>query len=220
MSILCDAIKGRVRAYRVGSAHDIFPPIPGLTRCAIPTNNMTLMQGSVLPGLWTRETDWQHNDVLYDWAAMGVKLFAGGDARYRIAGMYLEYANAVAPVPVPSVTRAGGIAYYNSLGGTPDNDYLRVPLTAFTVDSSDAELFPQGNRMTFFAMTQGVVGVHGKPFSDVANSTVIGGALVAIPDVGDRTKDLVFARFYLPVDAQQAKLATSQIGLEWQEELQ
>ena len=69
-------------------------------------------------------------------------------------------------VSPPAFDRSGGIDYYNALSSSPDTDYLRLPLVATNLDSSNQVLFPDVNRMTFFAMSQGVVGANGKPFSD------------------------------------------------------
>jgi hypothetical protein len=172
---------------------------------------------------WMPVTNWFHNLVLFGWAGIAGKLLTQGSTNYRIGGMYLEYENVADPgdpVTVPAFDRSGGLSYYEGLVSAPTRDYLRVPLSAGTLDSSDAVKFPDGNRMTFFAMSQGVVGVHGKSFSDSVNSKVFGGGLVAIVDEADRSKDIVFSRFYLPVGEQQVKLTTSQIGLEWEIELQ
>jgi hypothetical protein len=134
--------------------------------------------------------------------------------------MYLEFENVASPgdpVTVPDYDRetSSGVAYYNGLSSSLNRDYLRVPLIATSTGTSDAAEYPNGNRATFFAQTTGLTGVHGKSFSEAANSVIFGGALVALVDENDPTKDLVLSRFYLPVPNQQPKLATSQIGFEW-----
>lgn len=168
-------------------------------------------------------TDWGNNDVLFDWGAIVGKLLVEGSINYRIGGMYLEYENVADPgdpVSVPSFSRSGGLSYYQGLSVSAVRDYLRVPLTASTLTSSDPVVFPQGNLGTWFAQSQGVTGTHGKAFNDAVNSKVFGGALVAFVDDADADQDIVLSRFYFSVAAQQVKLPTSQIGLEWDLELQ
>jgi hypothetical protein len=152
-------------------------------------------------------------------------LLTEGRPEYRISALYLEFENVDAPddtVVTPAFGRdaAEGVDYYDGLASSPNRDYLRVPIVAARRDITDAVKFPKTNAPTFFAMTSGTEGVHGKTFSDSVNSTVYGGALVAMVNEGDPTQDLVFSRFYLPTNAQQAKTPTSQVGLEWALELQ
>jgi hypothetical protein len=171
-----------------------------------------------LDGSWTPLTSFVHNDVLFDWATIVGNLLSKQGVNYAIGGMYIEFQNVASPgdhVPVPNVNRADGVAYYNDLATSPDTDYLRVPVIASTLASTDPMNFPGGNEVTFFAQTSGLVGVHGKPFSDVDNSVVYGGALVSFVNEADPTQDLVFSRFYFDIPSQQPKLSTSQIGLEW-----
>jgi hypothetical protein len=174
-------------------------------------------------GVWTPVTPFVPNEVLYDWAKIVLKLLTEGDTNYRLGMMYLEYENVASPgdpVTVPTFNRSGGLSYYQNLISSPTRDYLRVPMTATQITTADAVLFPNGNVGTFFSMSQGVAGVHGKVFSDSVNSKVFGGGLVASPVNGDDDQDIVFSRFYLPVSEQQVKLTTSQIGLEWDITLQ
>lgn len=207
------AVRGRIRFYSVLPAK---------------ANNWarnTTINGSKLPGLWTPKTEFKKNAVMYDWATIAGILLQTGNSAYKINGMYLEYqnvANAADPVTPPVFDRSDGVDYYNALSSSPDIDYVRVPVVAATLTSTDETLFPLGNLLSFFAQSQAATttGVHGKDFSDTGISKIFGGALVAIPDVNDRTKDLVFSRFYVETAEQQAKLATSQIGLEWSIELQ
>jgi hypothetical protein len=168
-------------------------------------------------------TPWISNLVLFDWAGITGRLLTQGDTNYKIGGMYLEYENVADPadpVAVPTFDRSGGLSYYAGLAGSPTKDYLRVPLTSAILDSSNLTNFPDGNRMTFFAQSQGVTGVNGKAFSDSVNSKVYGAGLVTLVDEADSSRDIVFSRFYLPVASQQVKLPTSQVGLEWEIELQ
>lgn len=173
------------------------------------------------PAGWRPLTPFVPNLVLYEWGAIFARLLTGGQPQYRISHVYFEYENVGDPddaVSPPAFGRepSAGVDYYNALSGSADRDYLRVPLIAATVGVSDADNFPKGNVATFFAQTSGVQGVHGKPFSDANNSKVFGGALVAAVDEDDSTQDLVMSRFYLPTAEQQVKLASSQIGFEWE----
>jgi len=173
----------------------------------------------VVPPGWKPLTGFNRNLVLKQWGAIvgnGLRL---GTPEYRISTMYLEYVNQaiIGPVTPPSFSREhdSAIAYYNGLAGSPDHDYLRVPVIASQMLSSDPVAYPEGNEPVFFAQSQGTVGVHGKPFSDAVNSRLIGGALVASIDPADATRDLILSRFYLNIIDQQEKLPTSQLGLEW-----
>ena len=81
---------------------------------------------------------------------------------------------------------------------------------------ADDEMFPDGNLLTIFAESAGTAGVHGKAFSNAADSRVFGGALVAFPDEADPTQDRIFSRFYFDdADSQLDKLVGSNIGLRW-----
>jgi hypothetical protein len=174
-------------------------------------------------GLWQPLSVFRPNQIQYDWATIASKLLADGDTAYQVTGMYLEYENVASagdPVSIPSFDRGEGVDYYNGLSNSSDRDYLRVPVIATKIDSTDQTKFPQGNQMTFFAQSEGTQGVHGKPFDAANNSTLFGGVLVAKPDPKDASQDLVFARFYFPQSEQQVKLASSQLGVEWSIELQ
>lgn len=169
---------------------------------------------------WTNPSGFTPNALLYEWGAIFGNLLRRQGLNYGIGGMYMEFENVASPgdpVSVPTFTRdAGeGVEYYNALSGSSDRDYLRVPLVATTMDSTNETNFPKGNRPIFFAQTSGVEGVHGKGFSDGDNSTVFGGALVAFVDEDDPTRDIVLSRFYLEIAKQVPKLSTSEIGFEW-----
>lgn len=187
------------------------------------TNNYCVGQVravEVTNGICRPVTQFKKNTIVYSWSQILSQLLANGNPKYRISGMYLEFANVANPgdiASVPSYDRTRDIDYYTSLGDSADLDYLRVPLTAVTIADKD-EL--TSNLLTFFAMSSGVVGIHGKPFSAVDNSVVYGGALVAMTEAGDASQDIIFSTMYLPTDEQQAKDTNKQIGLEWQLEIQ
>ena len=168
---------------------------------------------------WVPQGDFEHNEVMYDWATIVGELLRGApDGKpYKLGGMYIEFENnGGAPVYPPSFDRDDGVAYYNGLSASATRDYLRVPMTVIDLDTTDVSNFPGGNRVTCFARTDGVTGVHGKTFSNAVSSRVFGAALVAFPAFGDATQDLVFSRFYWSnTDNQIVKATGSQIGLEW-----
>lgn len=203
--------RGRVRAHRVD-------PLRAVVRGGVLGYEGEMYYG--LPVGWTPITPFRSNTVLYEWGAIVGKLLLKQGLQYGIGGMYIEFENVADPddpVAAPTVERDPemGVEYYDGLALSSDRDYLRVPLIAGTLNSSDDDDFPKGNEPTFFAQTSGLTGVHGKTFSDSSNSKVFGAALVAFPNEDDPTQDLVFARFYFDVEDQQVKLATSQIGIEW-----
>lgn len=162
---------------------------------------------------------WHHNDVLYEWAAIVSQLLAGpNNLPYWPSTMYLEFENnGGAAVTPPTFTREDGRSYYAGLGSSAHRDYLRVRVLPARIDSSDADLFPQGNRLTFLAQSEGSVGMNGKPYSSAAQSRVFGAALVASPVWSDPTQDLVFSRAYVTGSSQIVKPAGSvQIDGQWQ----
>lgn len=171
--------------------------------------------------LWTPSTDWKSNLVLYQWATITSQLLAVGSSNYRIAGMYLEFENVASPsttVTPPSFDRTRDITYYDDLVASSTRDYLRVPMTAAPIGSEGTDL--SNNQIVFFARSSGTQGVHGKTFSDSVNSKIFGASLVAFVDNNDSTQDLLFSSFYFNTADQQIKLATSQVGIEWELTLQ
>ena len=171
--------------------------------------------------IWTPQTEFKKNLVLNQWATIVAKLLTSGDARYRIAGMYLEFENTASPgdpVSAPTLNRTRDVTYYDNLSGSGVRDYLRVSMTATQLLSNGSGF--NNNQMIFFARSQGTTGVHGKTFSDSVNSTMFGASLVAFVDNNDATQDLLLSSFYFEIADQQQKLSTSQVGLEWELTLQ
>lgn len=164
-------------------------------------------------------SEWDNNLVVYEFATISANLVAGSGINYRVGGMYLEFENVASPgdtVTVPTFDRSRNVSYYNNLSSSPDRDYLRVDLSSATVSSSDTTDFPKGNSVLFSARSAGLVGVHGKTFSDSANSVIYGAALVSFVDGNDATQDLIYSAAYFSTATQQAKLASSQVGIEWE----
>lgn len=173
-------------------------------------------------GLWLpRTTD--RNQIQVQWGEIAARLFGDGDARYKLSAMYIEFENVASPgdtVTAPSYDQDEGLEYYEALSASPARDFLRVPLLAGPKKGvvSGYEGKVAANQLTFLAQSGGTEGVHGKEFSDSANSVVFGLALVAAPVWGDRTLDLVFGRRYYAADKQVPKKASSQVGVSWIEQ--
>lgn len=170
------------------------------------------------PSLWVPATPWGRNTTLYGWGAVVARALTGAGAWLNT--MYVEYANTGGPAAAPSYGREDPAPYYAGLGATLDRDYLRVPVVSGTVDADDPATYPHGNIGRFFALTAGGSGVHGKPFSSGAGSTVYGCGLAYAPDRGDPSRDLPFNRYYFPSIKQMTKPPGSQVGIEFEVEWQ
>lgn len=176
------------------------------------------------PTQWVEPITFIQNQIQFHWGFIATQTIGKGLSRYRVAAMYIEFENVASPgdpVTVPTYGREEGTEYYDALQSSGTLDFLRVPLLQeplLGVVPGFEDYFTAGetgNRATFFAQSQGVVGVHGKTFSDSVNSKVYGVALVATPVFADRTQDVVFARTYFPTGEQTLKEASSQIGISW-----
>ena len=170
-------------------------------------------------GRTNRETKWTRNLLTYDWATAAAALFAGTPGNYHVGGMFLEYENVENPgdeVTPPTLDRTRNIDYYVSLGSSPSRDFLRVGLAGKAVSTTD-DLNYKGNSITYLGRSSGVRGVHGKDFSDTANSRVFGVSLVAFVDPGDFTKDIVLASAYLSGSSQMEKTPGGQIIAEYRQ---
>ncbi len=165
------------------------------------------------------------NQLQYDWAVIASKCIGFGDRSYRVQGMYVEYENVTLPgdvVTVPTFTRDVGLSYYTGLSGSLVRDYLRLPLAALpkpgvrtgytSYFGTDPEI---GNELDFIAITDGVAGVHAKPFTVGVNSKIFGVGLVATPSWADATQDLIFARAYVPTGDQLVVPNGTQIAITW-----
>lgn len=158
------------------------------------------------------------------WGTIAAQCIGAGNADYRVAGMYLEFENTASPgdpVTAPVFDEYEGVEYYQDLALSSDRDFLRIPLQlspSISVEDGYEDYFTQdgeGNRVSFFAQSQGTAGVHGKAFTAAANSTVFGVALVAMPVPADPSRDVVLARAYFDVGQQVAKTASRQIAIGW-----
>lgn len=156
----------------------------------------------------------KRNLILFGGADVLAALIAGRGS--AVNAMYMEYKNLASPglsITPPAFDREGGISYYSGLSGSPDIDFLRIPLTVNpTIEASDVVY--GGNQVVFFGVSEGAVGFHGKSFLDTSNSAVFGAALVAAADLGDQSQDVVFSRIYSGID-KVLKVAGHQIGVTW-----
>jgi len=121
----------------------------------------------------------------------------GGDTTYVAGAMYFEFENTAGSPSVPTPARDEDISYYlDTLSLSATKDYVRAPLVIPAgYSSSDSDKYA-GNQVTFFATTAGTQGVHGRAFSNAANSKVYGVALAATPEPTQYTSDLLFSRTY------------------------
>jgi hypothetical protein len=167
------------------------------------------------------------NMALPWWGYVVAMAVTRGGYDYRIRKAYVEFKNVTNPsdlAPLPTVTQldpASALPYYAALGSTPQTDFLRVDLRGtpeIDVETGYEGYFPEGagNLIMSFAQTEGSVGVHGLPFSDVNNSKIFGTALVACPNESDYTQDIVVARAYFSGSQQLLKLPGMQIGVSWE----
>lgn len=158
----------------------------------------------------------KHNLILYSGADILAKCLTG-DATYAVSSMFMEFKNLPSPsdpITPPAFDRSGGIAYYTGLAASLDTDYLRVPLVASPDFASSDDTYYENNQVTFFAISEGSTGVHGKTFSPVSNSAVYGAALVATPEPTQPTQDVVFSRVYSGV-GKVLKESGFEIGITW-----
>lgn len=173
-------------------------------------------------GVASSWTAWVGNLRLAEGMSAVARLLQGSpDGRpYHLRTVYIEFENNNGqPVVAPSFGIGDGRSYYDSLASHATRDYLRVPVVSVSLGSSDSVLYPRGNRLTYFAQTAGLQGVHGKPFNETVQSRVYGCALVSSPSDTDPTQDLVFARAYYPAAQQMIKTVGKQIGIEWRVDL-
>jgi hypothetical protein len=164
---------------------------------------------SVTDGIWTPITAFK-NTVLYSGYDILGKV-VGGNQDYAVNGMYIQYRNGAPSEPVISKDRVLG--YYTTQ--VAPEGVCRVKTVAdpaYSATSTDYE----SNKVSFTAITDG---------STLAGASVQDGvsqfysiALVAIPDLADQTKDVLFSAAniyagstFTPI----LKVANSQVGFKW-----
>jgi len=155
-----------------------------------------------------------HNEIMYGLIEAAARLFAGGST-YKAAALYFEFQNLVAASDTPdypSFTAADGIEYYTGLQYSVDRDFVRVPILS---EPGVSQIGDSTWRMSVHAITPDVsAGYWGRTFSAVANSVVIGGALVASPTPDNQSQDIVLCRNY-PAGTKVPKAAGEQIAMTW-----
>lgn len=185
-----------------------------------------------LSGLWrvndngiVEPITFKPNQIQYAWGFAAVMAMCRRQVLYGISSMYIEFENVADPadpVDIPDFGREEGREYYEDLASSGTRDYLRVPLLQdpkLGIQTGFEDFFTDGvngNKATFFAQTSGIVGVNGKTFGSEVNSKICGAALVATPVVADITQDIIVARAYYPVDQQEVKSLSSQLGVSWE----
>jgi len=138
----------------------------------------------------------QPNIIPYQGADVLARALAG-DADYVAGAMLFEYENTAGTPTIPSPQRSEGINYYlDDLALSATKDYIRVPLVIPAGFSSSDSTKYGGNQATFFAITSGTTGIHGRGYSQSDNSKVYGVGLVATPTPTQYTSDLLFSRSY------------------------
>lgn len=163
---------------------------------------------------------WGRNNVLADYAYIQSRLLRG-DINYRLSMAYLEFQNVASPGdPADEVVFdfADGVEYFTALSGSSDRDYIRATLTVSepTIADGMSALFPKGNKINAYAVSNGIVGVNGKPFSESDNSVICAVAVVATPDKDDPTQDLIYSRWSAGASQQWAKVDDQKITMEWE----
>jgi len=137
----------------------------------------------------------QKNIIPYQGADVLARILAG-DETFVPGAMFFEFENTAGVPSVPVPTRSEDIDYYlDTLALSAVKDYVRAPLVvspAISASGSDYD----GNQVTFFAITAGSTGVHGKTFDFSADSKVYGVALAATPQPTQYTQDRLFSRSY------------------------
>ena len=152
------------------------------------------------------------NTTLYSGYDMEAKALSG-DTDYVINGMYLQFKNVAPTLPVIPLTRKP--TYYAALTGT--DGYVRVKTFSEPEFSTTDATKYDFNKATFIATSSS---------TSSAGAAVIDGtsqfysvALVAIPDINDQTKDILFSasaiKSSLGVFAPITKIANSQVSFKW-----
>jgi hypothetical protein len=182
---------------------------------------LSLVDPSLPPQYWQFAREFKKNLRLYGAETIISQLLradpTGKD--WSLSSVYMEFENnGGAAVSVPTPTQDEGLSYYTSLASSSTRDYLIVPVISTILESSDDDLYPDGNVVRYLAHSTGILGVNGKPFSSAQQSRVYGGALVATPVSGDHSQDVVYSRVYFSASADQIiKAASAQVAIEYRD---
>ena len=138
----------------------------------------------------------EHRNIIpYQGADVMARILAG-DATWAPRAMFFEFENTAGSPTIPTPARDEGIDYYlTTLPLDLDKDYLRIPLVVSPSLSASGTNY-DGNQVTFFAVSAGLTGIHGRTFDSSVNSKVYGVALAATPTVAQYTLDRLFSRSY------------------------
>ena len=111
---------------------------------------------------------------------------------------YVEFSNGaiIPPADVPPHTLR---TYFDSLASTSGQDYLRIPIMSHSLgETQDGRM-----QLTLIVATDGMAGVHGKPFSSAVGSLVYA-VTFASSQMNDRD-DIFVARHHYIKPEQLAK---------------
>jgi len=111
------------------------------------------------------------------------------DSGSKLDTAYVEFANGQTIPPV-DLTSATLRLYFDSLATTSDQDYLRLPI----LSHSHGQSIDGRPQLTLVIATDGIAGVHGKPFSSAAGSRIYAVTLAA-SQLNDR-EDIFAARHH------------------------
>jgi len=138
-----------------------------------------------------------------------------GHTEYRIGGIYFEYENNAGVPAIPGFDKTTNVDYFHNLSNP--SDFVRAPLittpSLSTGDSLATGDAVNNNRASFFALAIATLGDNGLAFTAAADSKLVTVGLVAMPVAGDRTQDLLYARFALSTPF--AKVAGQNPGVTW-----
>jgi hypothetical protein len=102
---------------------------------------ISVADASLPPERWVFNRPFSKNIFLYDSATIVAQLLRNDPAgkQWHLGTMYIEFENnggAIVAVPTPS--RDEGKSYFDGLALSSTRDYLRVPVIATKLESTDA----------------------------------------------------------------------------------
>lgn len=163
------------------------------------------------------------NLVLYGWGqavARDLVNAALGRAAVGFNAVYFEFENMAAPgdrvLDAPTLERDRDRAYFDGLSVHAARDYMRVPVTAVNLINSDEAVYAIANGIAINARTRFSVGVHGKPFSEAANSVVFGAFLASAEDWDTPSQDIIVHGHYFEADEQEPKYDIKPVAADWE----
>ena len=165
---------------------------------------------NIRDGIWTKRAEF-NNNILYSGYDAMAQAFAG-DTDYIVNGMYIEYMNGTPTQPVIPLDRTP--SYYEALADP--YGYVRIRTLSQPVFSSSDSTKYSSNTVTLLGVTDGTSAGGASIIDGTTKFTSL--ALVAIPDISDRTQDTLVSgapimdgSTFAPI----TKLANSQLGFKW-----